>query len=117
MQVRPHPHQLKEVLVCKERVKINIFQPWPLVTTSSDVLDSAVLKDLSSPDHTLIDASPSASCPVCWSVMLCYSGEKLNSDGELAQQVTNAEVPTLTWKGEGRGQSGSRKQATPLAKG
>lgn len=54
MQVRPHPHQLKEVLVWKERVKINIFQPWPLVTTSSDVLDSAVLKDLSSPDHTLM---------------------------------------------------------------
>lgn len=47
--------------------------------------------------------------------MLCYSGEKLNSDGELAQQVMNAEVPTLTWKGEGRGQSGFRKQATPLA--
>jgi hypothetical protein len=47
--------------------------------------------------------------------MLCYSGEKLNSDGVLAQQVMNAEVPSLTWKGEGEGQSGYRKQATPLA--
>lgn len=29
--------------------------------------------------------------------------------------MVNTEVPTLTWKGEGKGQSGFRKQATPLA--
>lgn len=89
-QTCPHSTQLKEISVRKKSIKINIFQPCPLVTTSSDVLDSAVQKDLSSPDHTLIDTSPSASCPVCWSVMLSYSGEKLNSDGVLTQQVMNA---------------------------
>lgn len=36
--------------------------------------------------------------------MLSYSGEKLNSDGVLTQQVMNAEVPyTVLERGRGRG--------------